>query len=566
MQTPFEKWHARAPVIIVIVLTAILHTAAFPFAFVGGQLWCVPECGYLFLLPLAVWLMRPRKTSHVVLVAGGAFWLSWAVLLWWLRHVTFGGTMGLSWLMAVFPLFWALVARRVMPGLDRRGAGERFAILCGLAGLWAFLEWVRTWFLYGFPWLPLAASQWNRPAMLQILPVTGWLGLSWVMAFFNLALASYAMFLTHAMPGAAWWRRLVPELYAALFLVAGCAMCAMSVVFSRAPGEELFSAGLVQPYVPGVLKWDENLAQANLATLDRQSTFAAAQGAQVVFWPESATPWPVMSPNPTMSQWTAQICSNIALPIVMGNMAEIEGEGGDFVYYNGVFVVDPTSGLSDVFYAKRKLVPFGEFNPFEGLMRNFVKHHMDYFTPGRSATIQTVTVPGGPTYRLGSLLCYEDIFPALARSEAREGVDFFFVATNNAWYGEEAGAYQHAVHSILRAVENRRPVLRCGNGGWSGMIDEYGVVRSVCTRPGKGVYFEGEDVVPLLRDPLWKDRLTFYTRHGDWFAYAAAAMVLGMWIVVRRTPAPTPPPAKPDGIPVAKNSDKPRRSRRIGDL
>ena len=79
----------------------------------------------------------------------------------------------------------------------------------------------------------------------------------------------------------------------------------------------------------------------------------------------------------------------------------------------------------------------------------------------------------------------------MARESARGGADLFFVATNNAWYGEEGGAEQHAAHSVLRAVENRRPVMRAGNGGWSGWIDSYGTVRDLLVDSEGTIYFRG---------------------------------------------------------------------------
>ena len=120
-------------------------------------------------------------------------------------------------------------------------------------------------------------------------------------------------------------------------------------------------------------------------------------------------------------------------------------------------------------------------------------------------------------------------------------MDFLFVATNNAWYGEEAGAYQHAIHAVLRAVETRRPVLRCGNGGWSGWIDAYGRVNHVLTDPNKperGIYFRGVAVLPLSRDRYWVDRQSVYTRYGDWFVACCAGLVfiglLTLGIRIRR--------------------------------
>ena len=528
-------------------LTAFLHTIAFPFAFVGGELLCVPEAGYIFLVPFAVWLTRKRSLRSTIIVSLCTFWISWIVLLFWLHYVTFIGMLALALIMAVFPTLWAIAARLALPDIEKRRLHERLAIVAGLAGLWVLLEWFRTWVFSGFPWLPLAASQWNRPAMLQVLPFTGFLGLSWILAFFNLALVSYARSFMLPKGDLAWWRKLNPELYLALVLLALCLMSVVPMMGGRGQNEVLFRAGTVQPYAAASLKWDPAASEDNLKRLDTLTNYAAAQKAQVIFWPESSTPWPVVDQNQGMRKWIENVSLTVSLPIVMGNMADevIESKTSDaealreHFYYNGVFVVNPQTGLQELYYAKRKLVPFGEYNPLAFLTDNFIDLPYNFFTSGKNPTILSVSVPETGTFRFGSMLCYEDIFPSMARSSVREGADFLYVATNNAWYGEEAGAYQHAVHSILRAVENRRPVLRCGNGGWSGLIDEYGIIRHLCTRPDKGVYYEGEDVFDVTRDVSWKNRCTFYTRHGDWFAIFAAALVIQMLLALRYPKLPS---------------------------
>ena len=523
------------------VFTAFLHTTAFPFAFSHGRIISVPESGYMFLAPIALWLMTRRSLRATVVTSFAAFFVSWTVLLFWLRHVTLGGTFLVAAIVALFPVLWALAARRILPGLPKRRVSERMALLASLAAVWVVLEWARSWVFGGFPWLPLAASQWDKPVMLQILPFTGYLGLSWMIAFFNLALASYLASLTRRPKGAVWWKSLNAEIVAALLMLVLTVLSVFSSMRAREPVEELFQAGIVQPYVPGVLKWDETLATENVERLGTYSRAVAAAGADIVFWPESSTPWPVLAPDGAMKDWCESLSRETDLPFVMGNMAEIPQENARSLYYNGVFTLRPDTGLSGTFYAKRKLVPFGEYNPLAFATDPFFHMPFESLTPGTEALSHPLTLPcRGRVLRIGPLVCYEDIFPSLARREALEGVDFFFVATNNAWYGEEAGAYQHAAHSVLRAVENRRPVLRCGNGGWSGFIDEYGIPRSVCTRPHTGVYFKGGDVIGVTRHPAKAAGTTFYTRHGDWIVWPALALALAGFFVARR-PAPEDP-------------------------
>jgi apolipoprotein N-acyltransferase len=123
------------------------------------------------------------------------------------------------------------------------------------------------------------------------------------------------------------------------------------------------------------------------------------------------------------------------------------------------------------------------------------------------------------------LICYEDIYPSLARLSALGGANVLVVVTNNGWFGEGGAAYQHAAHSVLRAVETRRPVLRCGNGGWSGWIDEFGNVRKVIANTKNTIYFRGAKTLDVERDVRWVDRNSFYVEYGDWFVLACAAFV-----------------------------------------
>jgi len=189
-----------------------------------------------------------------------------------------------------------------------------------------------------------------------------------------------------------------------------------------------------------------------------------------------------------------------------------------------VFLVLPETGLEEFYYAKRELVPFGEFIPFREwlpFLEKVVPIGLDC-RPGERAVL--FPFPDGS--RIGPLVCYEEVFPGLTRDTVRAGADWLFVATNNAWYGEEAGAYQHATHSVLRAAETRRPVLRSGNGGWSGWIDAWGHVRHVVENNEGTIYFKGQDVVPVDRDLRFVGTITPYVRWGDWFVGLSGILFL----------------------------------------
>ena len=271
----------------------------------------------------------------------------------------------------------------------------------------------------------------------------------------------------------------------------------------------------------------------NLAILERQTRLVGNFDGDLILWPEAATPWPIRG-YPEMQTRVEALVDSLGKPILMGNLSVDRAADR---WYNGAFLVEPGAGLAGDFYVKRELVPFGEYVPEPFGFIDKVVPLSGSFVAGSAPGLIPLEL-GGRTFQVGSLVCYEDVFPHLARASARAGAQLFFVATNNAWYGEEGGAPQHAAHSVLRAVENRRPVMRCGNGGWSGWIDCYGAVRDVLRDADGSVYFRGGGSYTVVHDSEWMHRQSFYTRHGDWFVAVCGGLMLlalglGRWM--RRT-------------------------------
>jgi apolipoprotein N-acyltransferase len=189
------------------------------------------------------------------------------------------------------------------------------------------------------------------------------------------------------------------------------------------------------------------------------------------------------------------------------------------------------------YYAKRQLVPFGEFVPFRpllGWLKKFVPIGEGDASRGQTSSPLFVPIRGQLAV-FAPLICYEDIFPDLARLSTIAGANVLVVITNNGWFGEGGAAYQHAAHSVLRAVETRRPVLRCGNAGWSGWIDEFGNVRNVMTNSSGTIYFRGTKTIDVSRDARWVDKNSFYVEHGDWFVLVCATLVTFAFVLLKMT-------------------------------
>jgi apolipoprotein N-acyltransferase len=520
--------------LIAAFASAALYVAAFPP-------FNVAETAYVFALPLllAALFMRPARGMGWSLLAGG--WAAWFVLIFWLRNVTGhfegAGFRALGWLavlalagvLAVFWWSWCAAAVWLVRRVRTRALPARIGAMLALAGLWVVMEWIRSWLFTGLPWLPLSASQWQRPLLLQVAALTGAWGVSFVLIAFNLGLAFYlhGLWRNRREP---WWKRLSHEFYLALallFAAIGFGLHASGAgARGRTDGPRI---AFVQPNVGAFEKWDAALARDNLDTLRDLTVYAGYLGAELVLWPESPTPMPLKG-NDSMRAWVDALARETGIPMLIGNIAIEPGDAdGGQRWYNAIFRVDPQGGADTrTYYAKRHLVPFGEYVPLAGwlpFLRKVIPVPGD-FSPGDSASPLSLQFGGGADHgRVGNLVCYEDIFPALARENTRMGADWHYVATNNAWFGEEAAAWQHAAHAVLRAVETRRPVVRCGNAGWSGWIDEFGQIRHAMLDERSSVYFQGVEVVPLSFSPWWAGRLSAYVRYGDWFVALCAALV-----------------------------------------
>ena len=539
---PWWQRHATPLIALaVFALTVLLTVISFPP-------FNVPEFAYAFAAPGAFWAYRRPNFRLFAGTLLGANAVAWTIILGWLHHVTWAGLLLLGPVVGVWIGSWYLAAWWVMPRLLGRGTLERILSVFGLAALWVVIEWTRTWFLSGFPWLPLSASQWQRVSILQIAAYTGAYGVSFVLMAMNLGFAAYAHRLL--CEGKRGLQRRSQEFFACLFLLIVCVTVHVQETFNHGRfAVPLGRVGLVQPYIPQSIKWDPMEAPKIRASLEQATRRAAIGHPELLLWPEATTPMAVRG-DAAMQTWVENLVKSLRTPLLLGSIA-IEppptGQNGDPLWYNGAFLVDPAIGLQTRYYVKRHLVPFGEYVPLRplfGWLEKFVPIGGD-FQPGLDARLLTVNLHLKPV-SLGVLICYEDVFPQLAIESVRTGAEALVVLTNNAWYGEGGAAYQQAAHSVLRAVETRRPVLRCGNGGWSGWIDEYGNIRSVLASEAGSVYVRGAATLDITHDRRWSGRESFYVLHGDWFVLASAALAAFAYALLRLKPVAPPAPEDTD--------------------
>ena len=498
-----------------------------------------PFLAFIALVPAALAASAQpngRTWRRACFVTG---WILWIAILIWLRFVFppmgWLGLVLLSIYCSVYHFLWLLGLRWIFPACSTAALPARLLALLGLAGAWGLLEWTRSTFASGFGWLPLSASQVGNPVMLSLCAWVGPIGLSMALVLFNLGFARWIIRLIGfyreeallAPTGpAGWLRRITPELYLGLVPV-GLAFLALLVANAgrRAIVQETVTAGIVQTDFDPHAKWDASLLQSHIETVGRLTLQVAAEKkADLILWPEAALPLALQSEG-YLARLTA-LSKATHTPLVIGALDQ-RGTG----YANGVAIIT-ADGLQKPIYAKRHLVPFGEYVPFADFLplRKVVPIAEDCVA-GTSVSLLPLTTRRGFNFLAGALICYEDVFPELAREHALAGADLLIVITNDAWYGREAGAYQHAAHSVLLAASTGLPILRCGNAGWSGSIDGLGRANPI-TEQGT-IYFRGSRLAVPVSLPREHQPATFWVRHGDW-AVGLGGMFLALTYIWRR--------------------------------
>nr|MBA3324059.1 apolipoprotein N-acyltransferase [Paracoccaceae bacterium] len=227
---------------------------------------------------------------------------------------------------------------------------------------------------------------------------------------------------------------------------------------------------LVQPNAPQHLKWRPELQQA---FYDRQVAATRAPGAprpDVTIWSETAVPFVLGYADGLLAEIAAAAAPEGV--VALGIRRLETGPGGD-AWFNSLAVLAP-DGTPSAVYDKYRLVPFGEYIPLAGAIARLGLPQLDTltlsgFTPGAGPRL--MTIPGLPPFL--PLVCYEAIFPQGMR--APEGrAEWIVQVTNDAWFGELSGPYQHLAQARARAIEQGLPLARAANTGVSAMIDPFG--------------------------------------------------------------------------------------------
>jgi apolipoprotein N-acyltransferase len=273
--------------------------------------------------------------------------------------------------------------------------------------------------------------------------------------------------------------------------------------------------GLVQGNVEQGQKWDPARADEIFSRYLELSRDAVRRGAKLVVWPESSTPF-MFEESPMLSEAIRRLARESQTTLLFGS-DQVE-RGMPPRYYNSAFLVQPTGAVGGT-YRKMHLVPFGEYIPFKNLF-SFAAPLVEAagdFAEGNRVTVFPVT-----SGSISTAICYEVVFPELAREAVLGGSRLLSTITNDAWYGRSSAPWQHFDQARMRAIEQRRYLIRAANTGISGIVDPYGRVVS------RSPLFEPAVV---MGDVAFLSELTLYARMGDALAYACLllSVVVCVW-------------------------------------
>lgn len=402
-------------------------------------------CGLLYYTALLSWIM-------IVLGNYGEMpiWISLPVLLI------------LALYMSIYPAIFSFLTNKFQ---------NRFTIIWTAPVIWVGLDWLKSIAFTGFPWMDLAYTQFRTPLLMQSADLAGHHGVTFLIVLVNCLL--FSTISSRFRKTGRSLKSLKPA-FLALLLIASC----LAYDFFRfhqleeiVAHADRMNVAVVQGNIDQGQKWLPSLQRKTLNKyLELSRDIVAEEKPELIIWPETAMPFYLQESKHLDRIRALGLTEESPFVLTGAPYREAAPLTGKPLYFNSAFLI-PGGEERLLRYDKQHLVPFGEYVPLKRLLpflAPFVEAIAD-FSPGKT----TIPLPCHDG-RVGVLICFESIFPALARSQTIAGANLLVNLTNDAWYGRSGAPWQHLAMVVLRAVENRRSLARSANTGVSGFIDPLG--------------------------------------------------------------------------------------------
>ena len=491
-----------------------------------NQAWL---CG-IALTPLiaAVWFgCNPQKTSKPSLLRAallgyvGGLTFFWGVFSW-LTTVTVAGWFALPFYLALYPAAWTTflaLARRNTRDFTHSSTNLRLALTCAAA--WVASEWLRGLGAISFGWNGLGVALHGNLALIQIAEFTGVGGLSFLVVLVNLILVTTVCRFFNEIRT----RQFRPhwDLGFTLALIAAAIAFGAHTVFAPARGDAIpLRVASVQANIPQNEKFADSFADQIRERYAKLTESALADRPQLLLWPEASTPKSLFE-NETLD-FLRGFAERGDTNFLLGSL-EFAADEHDY----NIAALFTERGDALQIYRKIHLVPFGEYIPFRRSFPPFEWVIGDQvpgdFCPGGEYTVLQLE---HPNMKVAALVCFEDTLGDLTRRFVERGAQLLVNVTNDGWFLQSQGPEQHLANAIFRAVENRRPLVRSANTGFTAFIDPMGRITKAWSPFSQGV------LTDIVKVPPGNAHQTFYTRHGELFSQACAVVALAAFVALIR--------------------------------
>jgi apolipoprotein N-acyltransferase len=515
------------PLIAPAVLSGLLVTLCFPMTSLG-------PVSFLALAPVFVATLRVRPTRRQSFRTGFLFgFVCFASMMWWILMLSPAAD-------ATIPLLSKIIPHQFMmpllltPGLvllalylacytglfflvcSALTQWRKPAFIVAAPAAWVLLEIVRSRGELAFPWGVLGYTLSDHPQLLQSAELWGVYGLSFVIVLINALVAVLVVARGPRSKAAA--GALACALAAGMFLYGDAAIRRVDAL----DGPRL-RVGIAQPNIDLAIKWLPEFKDSSFNKIDEQAMQARDMGAEFVIFPETCAPVYIEN-APGYKSRLVGLSRWLNIPVYVGFLDyRYDGPDDDLNIYNSSGVFQPDGEILK--YDKRHLLPFGEALPLAQRYRALRK--IDFgqanFQPGpRRAPLLAGDA------RFTPLICFESVFPYLCREGVEQGSQLLVNVTNDGWFGDTPGPFQHAQMSIARAVEFRRYLVRSANSGVSMVVAPTGEVMQSLPLNHTGV---------LLADVKLLGGRTVYERAGDRPLVLVGLLLLAVGgLLARRAP------------------------------
>jgi apolipoprotein N-acyltransferase len=501
--------------------SGLMLAAAFP----PSPLYSI---GYVALIPLLLLLDTLQGTWKILRFSYLTILIFHSATLYWIGGFVTGKDI---WLMIaggavvlIHPLFYLPVI--LLYVWIRRRLGLILALVFFVFA-WISYEYSHSLSQFSFPWITLGNSQAYDLQRSQIVEFTSVYGLSFLVLTFN----ALGFVLVTKLATKSWGVRSRPALASIATLIVlyfgpwFYGEIRIRQLSSTGLGQAV-SVGIVQPNTDPFEKWSR-LADQVPALLGYTEKLARLK-ADLVVWPETAIPFFILQPqNAAYLSSVRSLFDSMHVTVLSGlpsvvyydslhapvTAARSQISGSYYEEFNSTttFVPGQPTGLV---YRKIVLVPFAERIPYAETFRFLIEPlkwnvGIGMWGIGRDTVVFSMPVRNGQLVRFSSVICYESVYPDFVRQFVNKGAQFLVIITNDSWWGNTSGAYQHASYASFRAIENRRWIVRSANGGISGFIDPLGRIHD------ETKLYHPAAICGTVEP---RDDITFYARHGDVFA------------------------------------------------